>query len=126
MLEFGVVGLLGRSGAGKSTLAACLVAGGADLVTDDMLRLLFEDGVPVVYPGPYRLKLVSDSAERFLPHAARAGYFNTVTGKILVKPRDTPPPYDVPRRLDALIWLGDHIEEGEEGPDVRAARMRGT
>ena len=121
-----VIGLLGTSGAGKSTLAACLIRDGADLVTDDMLRLLFRDGVPVLYPGPYRLKLVGDSAERFLPAAARKGYFNTVTGKILVRPRDTPPAYDVPRRLDALFWVGDHIAEGEEGPDVRASRMGGA
>ncbi|MGH6644942.1 MAG: HPr kinase/phosphorylase, partial [Bradyrhizobium sp.] len=37
------VALLGRSGAGKSTLAAYLISRGADLITDDMLRVGFAD-----------------------------------------------------------------------------------
>ena len=116
-----IVGLLGPSGAGKSTLAACLVGRGADLVTDDMLRLLLEDGAAWVHAGPYRLKLHDDAAQRFLPQAARQGYFNTVTGKVLVQPRRTMPIYDVPRRLDALFWLGDEAET----PAVTARRLAG-
>ena len=30
------------------------------------------------------------------------------------------------RRLDALFWLGNAVEEGDEGPDVRASRMSGA
>ena len=43
------VGLLGRSGAGKSTLAACLIGKGADLFTDDMLRLHFAGGAAMAW-----------------------------------------------------------------------------
>ncbi len=109
-VDFGdkVVGLLGPSGAGKSTLAACLIGQGADLVTDDMLRLQLIDGVPFVHLGPYRLKLQDDSAQQFLPRAVKQGYFNVASDKALVRPRETMPACDVARPLDALFWMGDH------------------
>ncbi len=119
-----VVGLLGPSGAGKSTLAACLIGQGADLVTDDMLRLQFRGADALVHAGPYRLKLHADSARRFLPCAAQRGYFNTITGKVLVQPSENMPAYDVPRRLNALFWIGDHLEDGSE-PQVLVRRMSG-
>ncbi len=120
-----VVGLLGPSGAGKSTLAACLIGRGADLVTDDMLRLQLEGQRALVHAGPYRLKLHRDSAERFLPKAARQGYFNVVTEKLLIQPRDSMPAYDVPRELAALFWLGDASDAGPPKGDVRVSRMNG-
>ncbi len=120
-----VAGLLGPSGAGKSTLAACLIAQGADLVTDDMLRLQLREGVALVHAGPYRLKLHRDSAQHFLPRAAQQGHFNTVTGKILVCPSETMPAYDKPRRLNALFWVGDAVEAGSAAPDLSITRMGG-
>lgn len=46
------IGLLGDSGAGKSTLAAFLVSQGAELITDDMLRLTFADECALAHRGP--------------------------------------------------------------------------
>ncbi len=64
------VGLLGPSGAGKSTLAAYLISRGADLITDDMLRVSFTDDAILAYPGPYRLKLLDQPGHR-LPARCR-------------------------------------------------------
>jgi energy-coupling factor transporter ATP-binding protein EcfA2 len=118
-----VVGLLGPSGAGKSTLAACLIGQGADLVTDDMLRLQLIDGTPFVHHGPYRLKLLDDSARQFLPRAAKQGYFNVISGKTLVRPRETMPDFDEARQLDALFWVGDH--EADPSAPVSVHRLSG-
>ncbi len=120
-----VIGLLGPSGAGKSTLAACLIGRGADLVTDDMLRLELHGARALVHAGPYRLKLHRDSAERFLPGAAQRGYFNLVTEKILVQPRPDLPSGGAPRQLAALFWLGDVPAGDSAGHGARADRMSG-
>jgi hypothetical protein len=75
------VGLIGPSGAGKSTLAAYLINHGWDLVTDDMLRVTFEADAAFAHPGPYRLKLFRDPAERYLREAACRGLFNPASGQ---------------------------------------------
>ncbi|MBS0517261.1 MAG: hypothetical protein JSR90_01145 [Proteobacteria bacterium] len=100
------VGLLGLSGAGKSTLAAFLISRGADLVTDDMLRVTFEDGRVFAHPGPYRLKLFDDPGRRFLPGAVADGHFNPLSGKLMMQPRPVPAPRSAPVPLAGLIHLG--------------------
>lgn len=79
------IGLLGDSGAGKSTLAAFLLARGAELVTDDMLRIVYEAGVPMAHRGPPRLKLFDEQARLLLPAASRDAAFNPMSGKLLVE-----------------------------------------
>jgi hypothetical protein len=102
-----VVALLGSSGAGKSTLAACLIEQGAELITDDMLRLVLIDGKALVYPGPYRLKLFDETAQRLLPEARKHGAFNTLSGKYMVRPDRAIERPRGPRNLSALYCLGD-------------------
>ena len=114
--------LLGPSGAGKSTLAAFLIAQGADLVTDDMLRLAFVGDRALAYPGPYRLKLFDETAQRLLPGAAAQGHFNALSGKLLMRPRSVAPSPDAPRPLSALFWLG----EPGTGDAVTARRLEGA
>jgi hypothetical protein len=101
------VGLLGPSGAGKSTLAAFLITQGGKLITDDVLRLTFVDGRAYAHAGPQRLKLVDGTAERFLPNAVGDGYWNSMTGKIMVQPHAPSPGRHTPKPLSALFWLGD-------------------
>jgi hypothetical protein len=107
------VGLLGHSGAGKSTLAAFLISRGADLVTDDMLRIGFENNEPLAYPGPYRLKLLGDASTRWLPEAVSRGHFNSLRGKIMVQPRESHRERVDPMPLKALFLLS------EPTPDAR-------
>lgn len=99
------IGLLGTSGAGKSTLAAYLVAEGADLVTDDMLRITFAGDRALAHAGPHRLKLFDEPAHRLLPGAAAQGHFSPLSGKVLIEPRPVTPADRGPRPLVALFLL---------------------
>ncbi|MEK7393964.1 MAG: hypothetical protein AAB214_15495 [Fibrobacterota bacterium] len=51
----------GESGAGKSTTSAILAQRGWTLLNDDISRIVFAEGVPVVCPGFQSLKLNADS-----------------------------------------------------------------
>jgi len=51
----------GESGAGKSTTSAILVQRGWTLLNDDISRIVFPQGAPVVCPGFQSLKLNADS-----------------------------------------------------------------
>ncbi|MDP1749962.1 MAG: hypothetical protein Q8L22_10910 [Reyranella sp.] len=123
-IEGRAVGLLGLSGAGKSTLAAFLISHGADLVTDDMLRVKFTDDALLVYPGPYRLKLLDEAGNRFLPAAVAHGHFNPLSGKIMVQPRKEVRAGRGPMRLAALFHIG-HPDEQEPIEGVSSARLVG-
>lgn len=115
--------LLGPSGAGKSTLAAFLVARGARLVTDDMLRLTFANGRAMAHHGPHRLKLFDEQARLLLPEAVAAGHFNRLSGKLMVEPPADATNRALPRPLAAMFWLGDSPPRSDE---VRSARLSGT
>ncbi|UYN94355.1 MAG: hypothetical protein KIT25_20320 [Enhydrobacter sp.] len=124
VVDFGdvAVGLLGGSGAGKSTLAACLIAQGARLVTDDMLRLGLVEGKALAYPGPHRLKLFDEPARRFLPDAEAHGWLNALSGKRMIEPT---PMHGLRqcRRLGALFWLGG---DGDAGKSMAVRRLMGA
>ncbi|HTR85271.1 MAG TPA: hypothetical protein VMI56_12395 [Reyranella sp.] len=115
------VGLIGPSGAGKSTLAAFLIARGAHLVTDDMLRLAFAPGAVRAYPGPGRLKLFEDTAHTLLPDATSDGgfSFNRFSGKLMFRSAGLAVPAG-PVALAALFWLGAPAPSGEPPVEVRA------
>ncbi|MFI5032838.1 MAG: hypothetical protein ACHQPH_19250 [Reyranellales bacterium] len=98
------VGFLGDSGAGKSTLAAFLLAEGAELVTDDMLRVAYDGGEATAYRGPPRLKLLDEQARLLLPAAARDAAFNPMSGKLLVEALSS---RDDRFPLSALFWLDE-------------------
>ncbi len=106
-LDGRAIGLLGYSGAGKSTLAALLIKRGADLVTDDMLRVEFSRGAPFAHQGPYRLKLLDEPGRRFLPDALADGHFNSISGKLMVRPRETGRVRSGPLPLAGLYYIGE-------------------
>lgn len=112
------IGLLGTSGAGKSTLAAFLVAEGADLVTDDMLRIAFVGGRALAHPGPHRLKLFDEPVRRLLPGAAARGRFSALSGKVLIEPRATAARRG-PSPLAALFLLAGADERSPGRPTAR-------
>ena len=105
-LDDRAVGFLGDSGTGKSTLAAFLLAAGAELVTDDMLRIVYDADATMAWRGPPRLKLFDEQARLLLPAALRDAAFNPMSGKLLVEaaaPRDAGVP------LSALFWLDEAV-----------------
>jgi len=121
------VGLLGPSGAGKSTLAAALIRSGGALVTDDMLRITFADDTAVAHAGPHRLKLFDEPARLLLPEAIAGGYFNAVSGKIMLQPLAPATIERAARRewpLAALFWIGD--DQGRPDEAASARRLAGT
>lgn len=122
-MEGRAVGLLGQSGAGKSTLAAYLISRGADLITDDMLRVSFAGDAILAHPGPYRLKLLDQPATGFLPEAVADGHFNALSGKIMVRPRRERRGHRTPSRLAALFHLGD--PDDDTISDVSSTRLSG-
>ena len=111
------IGFLGDSGTGKSTLAAFLLAAGAELVTDDMLRIAYDGGQAMAYRGPPRLKLFDEQARRLLPSAARDAAFNPMSGKLLVEAASSS---DDRFPLAALFWLD------EAAPTIAVRRMQGV
>jgi hypothetical protein len=116
-----IVGLLGDSGAGKSTLAATLLARGAELLTDDMLRIGYRAGEAMAYRGPPRLKLFDEDARRLLPDAARDAAFNPMSGKLLVEVASA---HDDCFPLSALCWLDEAMPA--EGEPVAVRRVQGA
>jgi hypothetical protein len=64
------VAFLGRSGDGKSTLAASFLHAGHQILTDDMLLIRDIGGIPCGFPGPARVKLFPEVAQRFQPFNA--------------------------------------------------------
>jgi len=73
------VAFLGASAFGKSSLAACFVARGHPLLTDDTLRLEERESHYVAFPGPPRLRL--------LPKVARL-YLGNVADSVIMNPRE--------------------------------------
>ena len=114
------IGFLGDSGAGKSTLAAFLLAEGAELVTDDMLRVVYDMGKVTAHRGPPRLKLFDEQARRLLPAAVRDAAFNPMSGKLLVEAA-TSRGERFP--LSALFWLD---EAPADGATVAVRRVLGA
>jgi len=118
-----VVALAGPSGAGKSTLAADLINRGGRLVTDDMLRVTFKDNIAQAHPGPNRLKLFREPAERYLPNAMSRGLFSPLGGKLLFHPAGPATPR-VPRRLSALFSLERPLVDSDPN-SVSVTRLTG-
>jgi hypothetical protein len=75
---------LGDGGFGKSSLAACFLAAGHRILTDDLLILRETSKGILAYPGPDRIKLFPRVARKFLGEAASHVTMNTFTRKMIV------------------------------------------
>src|SRR5437763_13227492 len=92
------MGYLGDSGAGKVTLGSYFLGTGCRLVTDDLLRVTFQDQSVIAHPGPQRIKLFPESAAEFIQGAAWTDSTNPFTMKRLIAP-----PAD--QRMDSSVPL---------------------
>ena len=114
------VGFVAPSGAGKSTLAAQLIDLGGSLVTDDMLRVTWDDDIAMAHPGPCCLKLFSEPAERFLRSAGCCGRFNPLSGKLMFQPGKATA--RGPRPLSSLYQL---MQPDDDRADISLTRLTG-
>jgi len=78
------VAFLGENGSGKSSLAACFVAAGHRLLTDDLLLLRERAGQMIAFAGPARIKLFPQIAGRFFGPLAGRLPMNPDTQKVIV------------------------------------------
>ena len=62
-IDGSVFAFVGASGMGKSTLATLLCGHGGGLVTDDVLRVTFDDGQPVAWRGAVESRLRPGAAD---------------------------------------------------------------
>ena len=57
--------ITGTSGAGKSTLTLDIIESGARMVSDDVVAVKLQDGVPYIYPAFPQQKLCKDAAIKY-------------------------------------------------------------
>lgn len=79
-----VVAFLGDCGLGKSTLAAEFLQAGHRLLTDDLLVLRSNGKEMLAYPGPPRIKLFPEMAQKFFGEAGGDVRMNPGTQKLIV------------------------------------------
>jgi hypothetical protein len=108
------IGLLGTSGSGKSTLASYLIDRGGKLLTDDMLRVTMAGGEAIAHPGPYRLKLSKEAANRYLPNAVGPARWSPLGEKLIYELGD-PNMARPARRLSALYRLDAPMSGSDRG-----------
>ncbi len=87
------IALLGDSGYGKSSLAACFLEAGHRLLTDDLLVAQEVSGGFQIHPGPPRIKLFPEMAQRFLGESVSGVPMISDTRKLvmLLEPRHVCP-----------------------------------
>jgi len=118
------VGLLGQSGAGKSTLAVNLIKRGGNLITDDMLRVTFNDAIALAHSGTQRLKLSKELAERFLQGSTYCGRFCPMGGKLILQ-ISQPTDDRGASRLSALFQLRTPVDDSEAS-EILLSPLDGT
>jgi hypothetical protein len=115
----GAAGFIGESGEGKSTLGALFVAAGCPLVTDDMLVLSPSSDGFLTEPGPPRLKLYREMAERVFGSGRNGVPMNPATRKLIIRLSDAEVVRN-PHQLAALYLIGDAPPEGpSSAPQIR-------
>ena len=113
--------LLGSSDLGKSSLAACFLAAGYRLLTDDLLILRPSSRGVIAYPGPPRIKLLPRSARRFLPEMAGGVAMNPGSSKLIL-PLDRDRSVRAPVPLKAIYALLPAASRSRQ-PAIRIAVM---
>ena len=84
VVEGEAVVLLGSDGFGKSTLAACFLAAGHRVLTDDLLILRETSTSILAYPGAPRIKLFPRVARRFMRESTTGVPMNPFTRKMIL------------------------------------------
>ncbi len=101
----GLVVLCGFSGSGKSTLAYGLGRRGCRIWADDAVAFRVEGGSVAAHPLPFRVRLLPDAAEYFLPSSSIEGGKLTVEEPAAATPRG-------PRPIALGLFLESEEREG--------------
>ena len=115
----GVVAFLGDSGFGKSTLGALLIHGGCRMLTDDMLVLTEERDTFVAHPGPPRIKLYREIADRIFGDDYCGVPMNPSTEKLIVPLKDEQRVTQA-APLGALYLIGEGNEPSDSAVLIRS------
>lgn len=96
----GVIAVMGAAGAGKSTVTGLFCAAGASFVTDDVLVVDVEEGIPTVAGGCYELRLRGKAIHLLDRFQVRPSTRPTADGRTaaLLSSRDCGP-----RRLSCVV-----------------------
>jgi hypothetical protein len=111
--------MVGSSGFGKSSLAACFLAAGHRLLTDDLLLTRQRGSGFDAYPGPARIKLFPAAAQLFLPHVSGGVPMNGFTDKLVIPIENH---YNSCLPLRAIYSLAGNDEVGH--PRIEALSLR--
>ncbi len=118
VVEGEAVVFLGAAGFGKSSLAACFLATGCRMLTDDLLILKKTSENILAYPGPPRIKLFPNLARKYMGRTAKAIRMNPFTRKMIL-PLDGGQACSTPVPLRVIYSLaGAH-----DIPDTDAIRI---
>jgi hypothetical protein len=78
------IGIMGDCGYGKSTLVAAFLRNGYRLLTDDMLVVREEGKGFMAFPGPPRIKLFSEVAQKLLGEGVTGTPIDNMTPKLII------------------------------------------
>ncbi|WP_404787080.1 hypothetical protein [Altericista sp. CCNU0014] len=81
VMQSEAIAFLGTSGAGKSTTASAFMKQGYSVITDDVLAVQFQDGVPMVIPSYPFVKLLPDAVAALGHDAETLPLLNRTTAK---------------------------------------------
>jgi hypothetical protein len=108
-VDGGAVVFCGQSGAGKSSLVAALCAAGFPLVSDDVCRIHFGRGEPVVIPDGRRLKLWRDTISHLGLAPLRRGQIRPGIDKYWVEAPTAAADEPMPLRAVYFLQPGDEV-----------------
>lgn len=111
---------VGSHGRGKSTMAACFLARGATLLTDDALPVRVDGETVYGGPGLPMMKLWGDTAEALLPAQELPNL--PMLNKKLLMVDDRFPFAEVPAKLGGIFALARYQPEPDESPQVTLTR----
>lgn len=107
--------ITGASGAGKSTLTTELLNDGAKMLSDDVIAVGYEDGVPYVYPAFPQQKLCRDAAMARGYNLDELLYIDPDKDKFALNRSDIF--LTEPQKLDTIFLLQWYDPEAEEYKD---------
>lgn len=110
LMQGEAIAFLGTSGAGKSTTASAFMNHGYSVITDDVLAIQFQDGIPVVIPSYPFIKLLPDAMAALGHDAETLPLLNRTTTKRMQTFENSSLQDTYPLRKIYVLAIGDRHE----------------